>query len=102
MLCLASSCVSPFSLLTLLIPGFKSPGNDIDVYLRALVDELKQLSEDGVETHDASNGTTFKMDAALMWTTNNFPIFANLSGWSTKGKLACPTCYLDTYHKWLK
>ena len=27
---------------------------------------------------------------------------ANLSRWSTKGKLTCPTCNLDTDYKWLK
>ena len=42
------------------------------------------------------------MHAALMWTINDFPAYANLSGWSTKGKLACPTCNLDTDYKWLK
>nr|GEW64714.1 hypothetical protein [Tanacetum cinerariifolium] len=30
-------------MLTLLIPGPKSPGNDIDVYLRLLIDDLKDL-----------------------------------------------------------
>ena len=43
-----------------------------------LVEELKKLWEDGVETHDASDGTTFKMHAALMWTINDFPAYANL------------------------
>ncbi len=40
-------------MLSLLIPGQKGPGNDIDVYLQLLVDELKQLWEVGVTTFDS-------------------------------------------------
>lgn len=29
--------------MTLLIPGDKAPGKDIDVYLRPLIDEFKDL-----------------------------------------------------------
>ncbi|XP_016192898.1 uncharacterized protein LOC107633813 [Arachis ipaensis] len=65
-------------------------GNDIDVYLEPLVDELKQLW-DGVETYDANKGTTFKMRAALIWTISDFPRLKNLSGWNTYSGLACPT-----------
>ncbi|XP_016185161.1 uncharacterized protein LOC107626774 [Arachis ipaensis] len=81
-------------ILSTLIPGPKMPGNDIDVYLQPLIDELKQLW-DGVETYDAKEGNTFKMCAALMWTINDFPGLGNLSGWNTHGGLACPTCKLD-------
>ena len=33
----------PFFFMSMLIPGPKSPGNDIDVFLRPLIDELKEL-----------------------------------------------------------
>ncbi|GJS91510.1 retrotransposon gag domain, retroviral aspartyl protease [Tanacetum coccineum] len=43
-------------MLTLLIPGPKSPGKDIDVYLRPLIDDLKDLwAKPGVETIDVAN-----------------------------------------------
>ena len=32
----------------------------------------------------------------LMWTINDFLAYANISGWSTKGMLACPCCMYDT------
>ena len=32
------------------------------------------------------------MHAAVMWTINDFPAYGNLSGWTTKGYLACPVC----------
>ena len=38
----------PYSLMSLLILGPENPGNDIDVFLRPLIDELKELWEWGV------------------------------------------------------
>ncbi|XP_028110420.1 uncharacterized protein LOC114308923 [Camellia sinensis] len=82
----------PFSMMSLLIPGLQAPGRDIDVYLRPLIDELKELWENGVVTYDASTGASFRMHATVIWTINDFPAYGNLSGWSTKGYLACPNC----------
>ncbi|XP_049406147.1 uncharacterized protein LOC125869748 [Solanum stenotomum] len=64
--------------------------------------ELKELWEPGIETYDAETNQTFQMRAALMWTVSDFPALAMLSGWSTKGKLACPTCNYDTCSQYLK
>jgi hypothetical protein len=86
----------PYMLLSLLIPGVKAPGNEIYVYLWPLVDDLKELWNEGVITYDASTQQTFKLHASLLWTINDFPAYANLSGWSTKGKLACSVCNKDT------
>ncbi|CAL8988567.1 unnamed protein product, partial [Prunus brigantina] len=49
-----------YSIMTLLIPGPKAPGKDIDVYLRPLIDELKELWE-GVPTYDKFTDSGFKM-----------------------------------------
>ena len=89
-------------MLSLLIPGPKSPGNDIDIYLEPLVEELKVLWDLGVETYDASSNQTFQMRAALLWTISDFSAYAMLSGWSTKGKLACPCCNYRTCSTYLK
>lgn len=88
--------------MTLLIPGLKGPGNDIDVYLRLLIDELKTLWDSGVDTYDVSKSQNFQMKAAVMWTVNDSPIYANLFGWSIKGKLACPSCNKGTSSHRLK
>ncbi|KAG8478320.1 hypothetical protein CXB51_027994 [Gossypium anomalum] len=37
----------------------------------------------------------------LLWTINDFPTYVNLSGWSTKGRYACPCCAAQTCSKWL-
>ncbi|XP_026432747.1 uncharacterized protein LOC113330104 [Papaver somniferum] len=92
----------PFIFLTLLIPGPNSPGNDIDVYLRPLIDELKELWEIGVKNFDADSKEVFQLHAALLWTINDFPAYGNLSGWSTHGYLACAVCNKDTRSMWLK
>ncbi|XP_042974803.1 uncharacterized protein LOC122306440 [Carya illinoinensis] len=43
----------PYLMLSLLIPGPRAPGNDIDVFMRPLIDELIKLWEEGVPTYDA-------------------------------------------------
>ncbi|KAJ9551365.1 hypothetical protein OSB04_015410 [Centaurea solstitialis] len=83
-------------MLTLLIPGPNSPGKDMDVFLRPLVEELKHLWNTGVRTKDAATNTFFTMKAMLLWTINDFPARSSLSGWSGQGYKACPTCNEDT------
>ena len=96
----------PFFFLSMIIPGPKAPGNDIDIFFRPLVDELKELFATGVETYDAFREEKFMLRAALLWTINDFPAYGYLSGWSTKGYKACPVCldettslYLNNGHK---
>lgn len=97
-----SICMSKENMmLTLLIPGPKQPGNDIDVYLQPLIDDLKKLWIEGVETYDAFTKSNFNLKAVLMWTINDFPAYGNLSGYSTKGKKACPVCGVQTSSEWL-
>ncbi|GKA40223.1 reverse transcriptase domain-containing protein [Tanacetum coccineum] len=84
-------------MLTLLNPGPKSPGKDIDVYLRSLIDDLKVLwAKPGVETIDVATGLKFNMRAMVLWTINDFPARSSLSKWSGQGYRACPTCNEDT------
>jgi len=82
--------------MSTLILGPRAPGNDIDVYLQSLIDELKELWDNGVESYDASMKETFQLHALILWTINDFLAYENLSGWSTKGKVACPCCNEDT------
>jgi hypothetical protein len=71
----------------MLIPGPKSPRMDIDVYLRPLILELKELWNNGVKTRDAGTKKNFRLCAILLWTINDLPAYAMLSGWSTKKSL---------------
>ena len=70
-------------MLSLLIPSPQSPGKDMDVFLRPLIEELKELWENGIDTRDSGNDRkVFKMRAALLCTVNDFPARSSLSGWS--------------------
>nr|GFA32219.1 hypothetical protein [Tanacetum cinerariifolium] len=54
-------------MLTLLIPGPKSPGKDIYVYLRPLIDDLKDLWVlKGVKTIDVATGQKFNMRTIVL------------------------------------
>nr|GEV79036.1 hypothetical protein [Tanacetum cinerariifolium] len=84
-------------MLTLLILGPKSPGKDTDVYLRHLIDDLKDLWVlKGVETIYVATSQKFNMRAMVLWTINDFSARSSLSGWSGQGFKACPTCNKDT------
>ncbi|XP_061355874.1 uncharacterized protein LOC133300365 [Gastrolobium bilobum] len=82
-------------IISTIIPGKKMPGNDIDVYLQPLKEELIELWNDGIDAYDASTREMFKLRAALLWTISDFPGLGNLSGWNTYTALACPVCNFD-------
>ncbi|XP_042379879.1 uncharacterized protein LOC121972257 [Zingiber officinale] len=86
----------PFMFLNMVIPGPKSPGKNIDVFLHPLIDELRELWTTGVQTYDVCSKQNFQMKDALLWTISDFPAYAMLSGWSTHGWLACPYCMEHT------
>ncbi|KAF7139945.1 hypothetical protein RHSIM_Rhsim06G0120600 [Rhododendron simsii] len=91
-----------FFMLTLLIPGDKQPGIDIDVYLRPLVDELKELWHTGTLTYDAASCEWFQMRAAFWWTLHDWPALGDISGWRTKGHYSCYTCNDEPYFESLR
>ncbi|GJV97766.1 transposon, En/Spm-like protein [Tanacetum coccineum] len=95
-LSLASDGFTPFRTMR-----EKGPGNDIDIYLQPLIKELKLLWP-GVDAYDAFSKQHFKLRASLLWTVNDFPTYANLFGWSTKGRVTCPICANSTRSTWLK
>ncbi|XP_071688248.1 uncharacterized protein [Rutidosis leptorrhynchoides] len=86
-----------YIMMSLLIQGPKQPGNDIDVYLQPLVDEMMELWSTGIYVYDAYKKEYFQLWAMLFCTINNFPAYGNLSGYSTKGKKACPICEENTH-----
>lgn len=88
-------------MLTLLIPGPKQPGNDIDVFLQPLIEDLQELWNRGTNVYDAFTNSYFNLKAILMWTINDFPAYGNLAGCTTKGRKACPLCAENTCSLWL-
>lgn len=92
-----------FIMMPALIQGPKQPGNDIDVYLRPLVDDLLQLwKEEGVRVWDEDRQEIFNLRALLFVTINDWPALSNLSGQTNKGYRACTHCLDDTDSMYLK
>lgn len=85
-----------FFMLSLLISYPNSLGNNIDVYLLSLIQELQELWDDGIETFDAYKREIFQLRVARTWIINDCPTYANLSGWSTKGQYTCSCCDTKT------
>ena len=94
-------------MMSVLIQGPKQPGNDIDVYLRPLVEELLQLwDKKGVRVWDEHKHEEFDLRALLFLTINDWPALSNISGQTNKGYNACTHCldetksiYLDNFRK---
>ncbi|KAG7568012.1 hypothetical protein ISN45_Aa04g008500 [Arabidopsis thaliana x Arabidopsis arenosa] len=89
-------------MLTLLIPGPTTPGNNIDVYLAPLIDDLKDLWAEGIEVYDSFAKENFTLRAMLLWSISDYPALGTLSGCKVKGKQACNVCGKDTPSRWLK
>ena len=83
-------------MLTLLIPGPQQPGNNIEVYLEPLIEDLCHLWDNGELTYDAYSKSTFNLKAMLFWTISDFPAYGNLAGCKVKGKMGCPLCGKNT------
>ena len=85
-----------YLMMPLLISGPKQPGNDIDVYLAPLFEDLNKLWRDGVSVYDGDLQEAFTLRAMIFYTINDSPAYGNLSGFRTKGEKACPICGKDT------
>ena len=84
-----------FTILTLLIPGRSQvPFEFFDVWMRPLIDELKLLWT-GVQGYDVlknEGDRSFRLRAAVLYTTHDFPGYGTVSGASHQGYVACPPC----------
>ena len=86
-----------FIMMPVLIQGPKQPSNDIDVYLRTLVEDLLQLwNGNDVRAWDEHKQEEFNLHALLFVTINDWPALSNLLGQTNKGYHACTHCLLDT------
>jgi hypothetical protein len=92
-----------FIMMPVVIQGPKQPGNDIDVYLKPLVDELLLLwKEEGVRVWDEDKQESFDLRALLFISINDWPALSNLSGQTNKGYRACTHCLDKTDSIYLK
>ena len=59
-------------MLSMMISGPRQPGNDIDVYLSLLIEDLRKLWDKGVLVFDGYRKETFQVRAMLFCTINDF------------------------------
>ena len=89
-------------MLSIMISGLRQLGNDIDVYLSPLIEDLTKLWDEGVVVFDGYQNETFKLCAMLFCTINDFTTYRNLSGYSVNDYHACSICEEDTTYVQLK
>ena len=80
----------PYMFLSSVIPSPHNPKTKN--YLQLLIDELKTLWNEGVNTYDIHMNQNFKMKAMLIWLVNDFSSYEMLSRWSTHEALSCSVC----------
>ena len=83
--------------MSMLIQGPIQPGNDINLYLQLLKEELEMLwAEEGVNTWDAVAEDYFPMRAALITTVQDYLGLGYVAGQVVHGHKACARCMDET------
>ena len=77
-------------MLCMIIAGPRHLGNNIDVHLTPLIEDLRKYWVDEVDVYDGNVQQTFRLRAMIFSTINDFPAYGNLSEYSVKGHHACP------------
>jgi hypothetical protein len=64
----------------MLISGPRQPGNDIDMFLEPLMEDMQKLWEEGVKMMDASLKKEFTLKAIIFVTITDYPSLFSLLG----------------------
>ena len=88
--------------LSMLIQGPKQPGNDINLYLRLLKEEIATLFDEPTQTWDAYEQDYFPMRAALLTTVHDYLGYGYVAGQVAHGFRACVRCMDDTTYRQLE
>jgi hypothetical protein len=83
-----------FMFLCLIIPGPDHPGQKLNVMLKPLINELKELWNE-VESYDSQEAEIHTL-ATYLWSIHNFMAYNIFAGWSVHGRLTCLICHADT------
>jgi hypothetical protein len=90
-----------YMFLCLIVPGPDHPRTNINVILKPLIEELKQLWE-GVGAYDYDQKQKFNLLVAYLWSVDDFRAYNIFSGWSCNELLTCPIYMKDTSYFHLK
>jgi hypothetical protein len=83
----------------MIISGPRQPGNDIDMFLEPLMEDMKILWEEGVKMMGASL-KKFTQKAIIFVTITDYPGLFSLLG-QIKGKSSCIVCIDGTCYTYL-
>src|SRR5437762_5232114 len=89
-----------YLMLSILIQGPKQPGNDIDVFLEPLLEDMAKLWNDGELVWDEFKQECFTLRAMIFVAITDYPGGFSLSG-QMKGKKGCLVCLGDTQYVYL-
>jgi len=64
-------------MLCMMISGPRQPGNDIDVHLNPLIEDLRLLWDEGVEVFDTHEKVNFNLREMLFYIINDFNQYFN-------------------------
>ena len=82
--------------MSMLIQGPKQPGNNINLYLGLLQEELDTLWKTPAKTWDASKGEYFNMRATLITTVQDYLGYGYVAGQVCHGYCGCMRFMDDT------
>jgi hypothetical protein len=84
-----------FMFLCLVIPAPEHPEPKLNVMLKLLIDELKELWN-GVDACDSYKKQKFTLQPAYMWSVHDFMVYGIFVRWSVHGRLSCLVCRSTT------
>jgi len=91
-----------YIMMPLVIQGPHQPGNNIDVYLQPVVDELMEMWRTKVKVWDKYKKEHFYLRALWFVTMSDLLGLGCLSGQVSEGYKGCVVCMEDTDAKWMK
>jgi hypothetical protein len=73
-----------FIFLALVIPDPKEPKKQMNIFLRLLMEELKELWQ-GVDAYDSNLKYRFNLRAAYPWSIHDYLAYGKFVGWCVHG-----------------
>jgi hypothetical protein len=84
-----------FIFLVLVISGPMEPKKQMNVFLRPLMEEMKELRQ-GVDAYDSHLRCRFNLRVAYLWSIHDYLAYGKFVSWCVHGRLNCLICLDDT------
>jgi hypothetical protein len=84
-----------FIFLALDILGPKESKKQMNIFLRSLMEELKEMWQ-GIDAYDSNLKCQFNLRATYLWSINDYLAYDKFVSWCVHGRLNCPICIDDS------